>query len=74
MVSSGFAIYIFLIHIDWTDQNLVRVHFYVQLKDYPAEACKLQLLVLDLSNNSFSGLPAEMGKLALSCIFVLFTL
>ncbi|KAG5141240.1 hypothetical protein JHK84_035008 [Glycine max] len=33
-----------------------------QLKDYPVEACKLSLLVLDLSNNSLSGLPPEMGK------------
>ncbi|GAB4851987.1 Plant intracellular Ras-group- LRR protein 6 [Ancistrocladus abbreviatus] len=32
-----------------------------QLKEYPAEACKLQLSVLDLSNNSLSGLPAELG-------------
>ncbi|KAG4978218.1 hypothetical protein JHK82_037493 [Glycine max] len=34
-----------------------------QLKDYPVEACKLSLLVLDLSNNSLSGLPPEMGKM-----------
>lgn len=26
------------------------------------EACKLSLLVLNLSNNSLSGLPPEMGK------------
>ena len=35
---------------------------YSQLKDYPVEACKLSLLVLNLSNNSLSGLPPEMGK------------
>ncbi|KAL9322297.1 hypothetical protein ACSQ67_010350 [Phaseolus vulgaris] len=34
-----------------------------QLKDYPVEACNLSLLVLDLSNNSLSGLPPEMGKM-----------
>lgn len=34
-----------------------------QLKDYPVEACKLSLLVLNLSNNSLSGLPPEMGKM-----------
>ncbi|MCI03888.1 plant intracellular ras-group-related LRR protein 6-like [Trifolium medium] len=33
-----------------------------QLKEYPVEACKLSLLVLNLSNNSLSGLPPEMGK------------
>ncbi|XP_054815710.1 plant intracellular Ras-group-related LRR protein 6 isoform X1 [Prosopis cineraria] len=34
-----------------------------QLKEYPVEACKLGLLVLDLSNNSLSGLPPELGKM-----------
>lgn len=38
--------------------------FCMQLKDYPAEACKLQLSVLDLSNNSLSGLPSEIGKVS----------
>ncbi|KAJ4836170.1 Plant intracellular Ras-group- LRR protein 6 [Turnera subulata] len=33
-----------------------------QLKEFPVEACKLCLLVLDLSNNSLSGLPPELGK------------
>ncbi|XP_047254342.1 plant intracellular Ras-group-related LRR protein 6 isoform X2 [Capsicum annuum] len=32
-----------------------------QLKEYPAAACKLQLSMLDLSNNSLSGLPPEIG-------------
>ncbi|XP_015056460.1 plant intracellular Ras-group-related LRR protein 6 isoform X1 [Solanum pennellii] len=32
-----------------------------QLKEYPAEACKLQLSMLDLSNNSLSGLPPDIG-------------
>ncbi|KAK9266212.1 hypothetical protein L1049_025377 [Liquidambar formosana] len=34
-----------------------------QLKEYPVEACKLRLSVLDLSNNSLSGLPSEIGKM-----------
>ncbi|XWS11066.1 hypothetical protein CRYUN_Cryun38cG0051700 [Craigia yunnanensis] len=34
-----------------------------QLKEYPVGACKLCLSVLDLSNNSLTGLPAELGKL-----------
>ncbi|XWS11062.1 hypothetical protein CRYUN_Cryun38cG0051300 [Craigia yunnanensis] len=33
-----------------------------QLKEYPVGACKLCLSVLDLSNNSLTGLPAELGK------------
>ncbi|CAL5341938.1 unnamed protein product [Camellia sinensis] len=33
-----------------------------QLKEYPVEACKLRLSVLDLSNNSLSGLPSEIGE------------
>ncbi|XVF18907.1 hypothetical protein REPUB_Repub11eG0064000 [Reevesia pubescens] len=33
-----------------------------QLKEYPVGACKLSLSVLDLSNNSLTGLPAELGK------------
>lgn len=33
-----------------------------QLKEYPVEACKLRLSVLDLSNNSLTGLPPELGK------------
>lgn len=37
---------------------------YMQLKEYPVEACKLHLLVLDLSNNSLSGLPPEIGKVS----------
>lgn len=36
---------------------------YMQLKEYPVGACKLSLSVLDLSNNSLTGLPAELGKL-----------
>lgn len=32
-----------------------------QLNEYPVEACKLHLSVLDLSNNALSGLPAEIG-------------
>ncbi|KAK7835027.1 plant intracellular ras-group-related lrr protein 6, partial [Quercus suber] len=35
----------------------------MQLKEYPVEACKLHLSVLDLSNNSLTGLPPEIGKL-----------
>ncbi|KAH7669175.1 Leucine-rich repeat protein [Dioscorea alata] len=34
-----------------------------QLKEYPVEACKLHLSVLDLSNNSLSGLPPEIGTM-----------
>ncbi|KAI8552616.1 hypothetical protein RHMOL_Rhmol06G0280600 [Rhododendron molle] len=34
-----------------------------KLKEYPAEACKLRLSVLDLSNNSLSGLPPEIGMM-----------
>ncbi|KAA3486731.1 plant intracellular Ras-group-related LRR protein 6-like [Gossypium australe] len=34
-----------------------------QLKEYPVGACKLSLSVLDLSNNSLTGLPAELGKM-----------
>ncbi|KAI3899576.1 hypothetical protein MKW98_008364 [Papaver atlanticum] len=33
-----------------------------QLKEFLVEACKLQVSVLDLSNNSLSGLPPEIGK------------
>lgn len=32
-----------------------------KLKEYPVEACKLKLSVLDLSNNSLSSLPPEIG-------------
>ncbi|KAI3755799.1 hypothetical protein L1987_55605 [Smallanthus sonchifolius] len=32
-----------------------------KLKEYPVEACKLKLSVLDLSNNSLSGLPPDIG-------------
>ncbi|VFQ90332.1 unnamed protein product [Cuscuta campestris] len=32
-----------------------------QLKEFPVEACKLHLSVLDISNNSLSGLPPEIG-------------
>ncbi|KAG6755301.1 hypothetical protein POTOM_041121 [Populus tomentosa] len=35
-----------------------------QLKEIPAEACKLQLSMLDLSNNSLTGLPPELGKVS----------
>ncbi|KAL0301166.1 UNVERIFIED_CONTAM: Plant intracellular Ras-group-related LRR protein 6 [Sesamum radiatum] len=34
----------------------------IELKEYPVAACSLHLSVLDLSNNSLSGLPAEIGK------------
>jgi len=34
-----------------------------QLKEYPVGACNLKLSFLDLSNNSLSGLPAELGKM-----------
>ncbi|BBH01819.1 Leucine-rich repeat family protein, partial [Prunus dulcis] len=34
-----------------------------QLKEYPVEACKLRLSLLNLSNNSLSGLPPELGKM-----------
>ncbi|KAL6591313.1 hypothetical protein ACP70R_049816 [Stipagrostis hirtigluma subsp. patula] len=33
-----------------------------QLKEYPVGACSLKLSFLDLSNNSLSGLPAELGS------------
>ncbi|XWS11065.1 hypothetical protein CRYUN_Cryun38cG0051600 [Craigia yunnanensis] len=33
-----------------------------QLKEYPVGACKLCLSVLDLSNNSLTGLPAELDS------------
>ncbi|KAF3772653.1 Plant intracellular Ras-group-related LRR protein 6 [Nymphaea thermarum] len=33
------------------------------LKEYPVEACKLHLSVLDLSNNSLSGLPPQIGMM-----------
>ncbi|KVI02233.1 Leucine-rich repeat-containing protein [Cynara cardunculus var. scolymus] len=33
-----------------------------QLTEFPVEACKLRLSGLDLSNNSLSGLPPEIGK------------
>lgn len=32
-----------------------------QLKEFPVEACKLRLSVLDISNNSLSSLPPEIG-------------
>ncbi|KHG27243.1 Leucine-rich repeat-containing 40 [Gossypium arboreum] len=35
----------------------------MQLKEYPVGTCKLSLSVLDLSNNSLTGLPAELGKM-----------
>ncbi|XVF18903.1 hypothetical protein REPUB_Repub11eG0063600 [Reevesia pubescens] len=38
-----------------------------ELKEYPVGACKLSLPVLDLSNNSLTGLPTELGK---SILFV----
>jgi Leucine-rich repeat (LRR) protein len=34
-----------------------------QLKEYPVGACRLKLSFLDLSNNSLSGLPAELGTM-----------
>lgn len=34
-----------------------------QLKEFPAEVCKLRLSTLDLSNNSLAGLPSEIGKM-----------
>ncbi|KAL6311041.1 hypothetical protein AAG906_015930 [Vitis piasezkii] len=34
-----------------------------KLKEYPVEACKLRLQGLDLSNNSLSGLPPEIGMM-----------
>ena len=37
----------------------------MQLKEYPVEACTLQLSFLDLSNNSLSGLPPEIGKVSI---------
>lgn len=37
----------------------------MQLKEYPVEACKLRLSLLNLSNNSLSGLPPELGKVYL---------
>lgn len=37
----------------------------MQLKEFPVEACKLCLSVLDLSNNSLSGLPPEIGMMLL---------
>lgn len=37
----------------------------MQLKQFPVEACKLRLSVLDLSNNSLSGLPPEIGMMLL---------
>lgn len=36
----------------------------MQLKEYPVGACKLSVSVLDLSNNSLTGLPAELGKVS----------
>uniref|UniRef100_A0A2P2K1C7 Plant intracellular Ras-group-related LRR protein 6 n=1 Tax=Rhizophora mucronata TaxID=61149 RepID=A0A2P2K1C7_RHIMU len=35
----------------------------MQLKEFPVDACKLHLSVLDLSNNSLAGLPPEIGKM-----------
>lgn len=37
----------------------------MQLKEFPVEACKLRLSVIDLSNNSLSGLPPEIGMMLL---------
>ncbi|KAL5208238.1 hypothetical protein ABZP36_032673 [Zizania latifolia] len=34
-----------------------------QIKEYPVGACRLKLSFLDLSNNSLSGLPAELGTM-----------
>lgn len=34
---------------------------FVQLKEYPVGGCRLKLSALDLSNNSLSGLPPELG-------------
>lgn len=39
----------------------------LQLKEYPAALCSLTLSLLDLSNNDLAGLPAELGKPAISC-------
>lgn len=39
-------------------------YYSMQLKEYPVEACRLHLLLLDLSNNSLSGLPSEIGKVS----------
>ncbi|MQL88629.1 hypothetical protein Taro_021200 [Colocasia esculenta] len=33
-----------------------------QLKEFPVKACKLRVSVLDLSNNSLSGLPPELAS------------
>ncbi|KAM1101186.1 hypothetical protein ACFX2B_007498 [Malus domestica] len=35
----------------------------MQLKEYPVEARKLRLSLLNLSNNSLSGLPPELGQM-----------
>ncbi|XVF09762.1 hypothetical protein REPUB_Repub07fG0123700 [Reevesia pubescens] len=35
----------------------------MRLKEYPIRASKLSLSVMDLSNNSLTGLPAELGKM-----------
>lgn len=42
--------------------------FITQIKEYPVEACRLHLSVLDLSNNSLSGLPPEIGKVSASVL------
>ncbi|XP_052118869.1 plant intracellular Ras-group-related LRR protein 6-like [Arachis duranensis] len=51
-----------LSHLGTLDLHSNQVARIERLKEYPVEACKLNLLVLDLSNNSLSGLPAEIGK------------
>ncbi|XLS77615.1 hypothetical protein HN51_061840 [Arachis hypogaea] len=52
-----------LSHLGTLDLHSNQVAKIERLKEYPVEACKLNLLVLDLSNNSLSGLPAEIGKM-----------
>lgn len=51
-----------VLHHLWITNFEFCANYFMQLKDYPVEACKLRLSLLNLSNNSLSGLPPELGK------------
>lgn len=73
VVNSPLFIFVCFVALLLNSSLLIQFLIYVielQLKEYPVEACKLALLVLDLSNNSLSGLPPELGKVTEFCYLI----